>query len=96
MLAAIFDSITASAEGMDRLEPLRGLTSLHRRCDPEAVRLATERKTGLERAIRRRTRSARCAFPAAGSTWCAAPHDRSGCSASFAGRMQASGVNPHR
>ena len=36
MLAAIFDSITASAEGMDRLERLRGLTSLHRRCDPEA------------------------------------------------------------
>ena len=48
---------------------------------------------------RRRLRSVRSPFSAcamADSTCCAAPHDRSGCYESFAGRMQASGVNPHQ
>lgn len=35
-LAGIFDSITASADGVDRLEPLRRLAALHGRGYPEA------------------------------------------------------------
>jgi site-specific DNA recombinase len=48
MLAAIFDSITASVEGVDRLEPCESWRPYVIAAIPKPVRLATERKTGLE------------------------------------------------
>ena len=36
MLAAIFDTITASAEGVNRLEPCEDWAALRRRGDPQA------------------------------------------------------------
>ena len=54
MLAAIFDTVTASAEGVDRLEPCEDWRPDVLAAIPKPVRLATapqgptERKTGLE------------------------------------------------
>ena len=48
MLAAIFDSMTASAEGVNRLEPSEDWRPYIVAAIPNPVRLATERKTGLE------------------------------------------------
>jgi len=54
LLAAIFDRITASAEGVDRLEPCEDWRPYVVAAIPEPVRLpadaraSTERKTGLE------------------------------------------------
>jgi hypothetical protein len=48
MLADIFDSVTASADGVDRLEPCEDWRPYIVAAVPSPVRLATERKTGLE------------------------------------------------
>ena len=51
MLAAIFDSVTASAEGVDRLEPCADWRPYVVAAIPKPVtllRASTERKTGLE------------------------------------------------
>ena len=48
MLAAIFDNITASADGVDRLEPCEDWRPYVVAAIPSEVRLPTERKTGLE------------------------------------------------
>jgi hypothetical protein len=53
MLAAIFDSITANAEGVDRLEPCEDWRPYIVAAIPKPVRLLrapTERKTGVKRA----------------------------------------------
>jgi hypothetical protein len=50
MLAAIFDSITASAEGVNRLEPCADWKPYVVAAIPKPVRLATERKTGVKHA----------------------------------------------
>jgi hypothetical protein len=47
MLADIFDSVTASAEGVDRLEPCEDWRPYMVAAVPSPVRLPTERKTGL-------------------------------------------------
>jgi hypothetical protein len=52
MLAGIFDSVTASADGVDRLEPCEDWRPYIVAAVPNPVRLATERKTGPYRAIR--------------------------------------------
>jgi hypothetical protein len=51
MLAAIFDNVTASAEGVDRLEPCEDWRPYVVAAIPKPVtlpRAPTERKTGLE------------------------------------------------
>jgi hypothetical protein len=47
MLAGIFDSVTASADGVDRLEPCEDWRPYMVAAVPSRVRLRTERKTGL-------------------------------------------------
>jgi hypothetical protein len=48
MLAGIFDSVTVSADGVDRLEPCEDWRPYIVAAVPKRVRLGTERKTGLE------------------------------------------------
>lgn len=50
MLAAIFDSVTASAEGVDRLEPCEDWRPYVIAAVPRPVRAPTERKTGVKHA----------------------------------------------
>ncbi len=50
MLAAIFDSITASPEGIDRLDPCEDWRPYLIAAIPRPVRLSTERKTGVKHA----------------------------------------------
>jgi hypothetical protein len=50
MLAGIFDSATASADGVDRLEPCEDWRPYIAAAVPSPVRLPTERKTGVKRA----------------------------------------------
>ena len=50
MLAAIFDTVTASAEGVDRLEPCEDWRPYVIAAIPEPVGLPTERKTGVKHA----------------------------------------------
>jgi hypothetical protein len=57
VLAAIFDSVTASAEGVDRLEPCEDWRPYIVAAIPKPVtdlRAPTERKTGLEPSVAHR------------------------------------------